>query len=220
VIISKQKPIEEILESLKNETTVYIVGCGECATVTRTGGEPELAAMKAKLEEAGKRVVATDLVAAGCQELDLKRILRQNKEAAAEAEAFLVLSCGAGTQSVREGTTKHVVPGTDTLFVGNVKRQMEFEEKCSLCGECVLEEYGAICPVTRCPKGLLNGPCGGTNHGKCETDPDKDCAWTLIYNQLKVEGRDDKLERIHAPKRWNAVGRPGLLTRTSAEGGK
>ena len=220
MIISKQKPIEEILESLKGETNVYIVGCGECATVTRVGGEPELAAMKAKLEEAGKRVVATDMVAAGCQELDLKRILRQNKEAAGEAEAFLVLSCGAGTQAVREGTTKHVVPGTDSLFLGNVKRQLEFEEKCSLCGECVLEEYGAICPVTRCPKGLLNGPCGGTNHGKCETDPDKDCAWTLIYNQLKAEGRPDKLERIHAPKKWNAIGRPGLVTRTSGEGGK
>jgi ferredoxin len=221
LIISKQKPIEEILESLKDDTNVFIVGCGECATVTQVGGEKELAAMKARLEEAGKHVVATDMVAAGCQELDLKRILRGHKEAADAADAFLVLSCGAGTQAVREGTTKHVVPGADSLFLGNVKRQLDFEEKCSLCGECVLDEYGAICPVTRCAKGLLNGPCGGTNHGKCETDPDKDCAWVLIYNQLKSEGREDKLGRTHAPKHWNAVNRPGrVMARKPSEGDK
>ncbi len=155
---------------------MFIVGCGECATVTQTGGEKEVAEMKAQLEEAGKKVVGIDMVAANCQELDLKRILRKHKEATEEAEAFLVLSCGAGTQSVRAATDKHVVPGNDTLFLGNVQRSMDFVEKCSLCGDCVLDDYGAICPVTRCAKGLLNGPCGGTSHGKCEVDPEMDCA--------------------------------------------
>ncbi len=108
---------------------MFIVGCGECATVTQTGGEKELAAMKADLEEAGKQVVAIDMVAAGCQELDLKRILRQNKEAAEEAEAFLVLSCGAGTQSVREGTDqargpRHrlALPGQRQAAAGSSRR--------------------------------------------------------------------------------------------------
>jgi ferredoxin len=217
LIISKQKPFEEILESLKDNTTVYIVGCGECATVTQTGGETEVAEMKARLEEAGKKVVATDVAHSACHELDMKRIFRQNKEAAGEADAFLVLSCGSGTQSVREGTTKHVIPGTDSLFVGNVKRSGSYEEKCSLCGECVLDEYGAICPVTRCAKGILNGPCGGTNHGKCEVDPDKDCAWVLIYNQLKSEDRIDTFLKIQQPKRFNAVQRPGKLDLREAE---
>lgn len=211
MIISKQKPFEEILESLAGNTTVYIVGCGECATMTQSGGEIEVADMKARLEEAGKTVVATDVAHSTCQELDIKRIFRQNKEAAASADAFLVLACGAGTQSVREATTKHVAPGANSLFVGNVKRQMVFEEKCSLCGECILDEYGAICPVTRCAKGILNGPCGGTNNGKCEVDSEKDCAWVLIYNQLKSEDRLDRFMNIHTPKRWNAVERPGRL---------
>lgn len=211
MIISKQKPFEEILESLTGNTNIYIVGCGECATMTQTGGETELAEMKTRLEEAGKTVVATDMAHATCQELDIKRIFRQNKEAAAAADAFLVLSCGAGTQSVREATTKHVSPGANSLFVGNVKRQMVFEEKCSLCGECVIDEYGAICPVTRCAKGILNGPCGGTNNGKCEVDSEKDCAWVLIYNQLKSEDKLDSFMKIHGPKRWNAVERPGRL---------
>jgi ferredoxin len=219
LIISKQKPFEEILESLKDDTNIYIVGCGECATVTQSGGEPEVAEMKAKLEAAGKNVVATDVAHSACHELDMKRIFRQNKEAAGSADAFLVLSCGAGSQAVREGTTKHVAPGTDSLFVGNIKRAGSFEEKCSLCGECVLDEYGSICPVTRCAKGILNGPCGGTNHGKCEVDPDKECAWVLIYNQLKAEGKIDKFLKIHGPKRFNAVQRPGKLDTRDEEKG-
>ncbi len=217
MIISTQKPFEEILESLKGEDTVYIVGCGECATMTQSGGEPEVDEMKARLEEAGKKVVATDVAHAACHELDMKRIFRQNKEAALAADAFLVLSCGAGVQSVREGTSKHVTPGANSLFVGNVKRQMSFEEKCSLCGECILDEYGAICPVTRCAKGILNGPCGGTNNGKCEVDSDKDCAWVLIYNQLKSEDKLDSFMTIHGPKRWNAVERPGRLDGKAAD---
>lgn len=209
MIIAKKKPIEDIIRALEGETKVFIVGCGECATVTQTGGEKEVAEMKTKLEEAGKKVVGVDVAASTCQELDLKRILRKHKEEAGEAEAFLVLSCGAGTQSVRAATDKHVLPGNDTLFLGNIRRSMDFVEKCSLCGECVLDEYGAICPVTRCSKGLLNGPCGGMSHGKCEVDPEMDCAWVLIHEQLKKEGREDKRTRTHAPKDWNVIARPG-----------
>lgn len=209
MIIAKKKPIEDIIKSLEGETNVFIIGCGECATVTQTGGEKEVAEMKAKLEEAGKKVVAVDMVAANCQELDVKRILRKHKEAGEAAEAFLVLSCGAGTQSVRAATDKHVLPGNDSLFLGNVQRSMDFVEKCSLCGDCVLDDYGAICPVTRCAKGLLNGPCGGTSHGKCEVDPEMDCAWVLIHEQLKKEGREDKRTRTHAPKDWNVITHPG-----------
>ncbi|MCZ7662133.1 MAG: methylenetetrahydrofolate reductase C-terminal domain-containing protein [Thermoleophilia bacterium] len=215
--ITKQKPFEEILESLANDTNIYIVGCGECATQTQTGGEEQVADIQARLQEAGKTIVATDVAHSTCHELDMKRIFRQNKAAAATADAFLVLSCGGGVQSVREATSKHVVPGADSLFVGNTKRNMVFEEKCSLCGECVLDEYGAICPVTRCAKGILNGPCGGTNMGKCEVDSEKDCAWVLIYNQLKSEDKLDKFMKIHSPKRWNAVERPGRINGRTAD---
>lgn len=219
MIISRSKPFEEILASLEGDTNIYIVGCGECATVTQTGGETEVADMKARLEEQGKKVVATDVAHSACHELDMKRIFRQNKDAALSADAFLVLSCGAGTQSVREGTTKHVLPGTDSMFVGNIKRAGNYEEKCSLCGECVLDEYGSICPVTRCAKGILNGPCGGTNNGMCEVDSDKDCAWVLIYNQLNSEDKLDKFMKIQSPKRYNAVQRPGRVEPVKEEKG-
>ena len=165
--------------------------------------------MKAKLEAAGKKVVATDVAHSACHELDMKRIFRQNKEAAGVGGRLpgpvLRRRHPVGARRHRRSTS---LPGTDSLFVGQHQaRRQSYEEKCSLCGECVLDEYGAICPVTRCAKGILNGPCGGTNHGKCEVDPDKDCAWVLIYNQLKAEDKLDKFLKIHGPKNFNAVQR-------------
>jgi hypothetical protein len=209
LIISKKKPLEEVMEDLAGDKKIVILGCGECATATCTGGEPEVAAMKAALEAAGHEVVFTEVVHTGCHELE--RILRLNKETVGQADAFLVLSCGAGTQAARAATDKHVVPGCDPLFLGNIQRSMDFLEKCSHCGACVIDDYGAICPITRCAKGLVNGPCGGTSHGKCEVDPEMDCAWTLIHTQLKKEGREDKRTMVHGPKEWNVIKRPGVL---------
>ena len=103
------------------------------------------------------------------------------------------------------------MPGCDPLFLGNIQRSMDFMEKCSHCGACVIDDYGAICPITRCAKGLVNGPCGGTSHGKCEVDPEMDCAWTLIHEQLKKEGREDKRTMLHEPKDWNVIRRPGAV---------
>lgn len=211
MIISKKKPFEEVLEDLEGLTNIVILGCGECATATRTGGPEEVADMKAKLEEHGKNVVFTEIVHTGCHELDVKRILRQGKDACGEADGFLVLSCGAGAQACRAATDKRVIPGCDPLFLGNIQRSMDFAEKCSHCGGCVIDDYGAICPITRCAKGLVNGPCGGTSHGKCEVDPEMDCAWTLIFNQLKKEGREDKLKMLHGPKDWNVIRHPGAV---------
>ena len=96
----------------------------------------------------------------------------------------------------------------------------QFEEKCRLCGDCILDVTGAICPVTRCHKVILNGPCGGTNEGKCEVDPEKDCAWTLIYQQLEKEGRLDKMKEYQPPKNWNPVLKTGRLVIERKKGGE
>jgi hypothetical protein len=79
-----------------------------------------------------------------------------------------VLSCGAGVQTVADATSKPVFPGLESVFLGNVVRHGVFEERCQMCGDCVLDLTGGICPVTTCPKGLLNGPCGGMWDGMCE----------------------------------------------------
>ncbi len=189
MIIARQKPFADILAMVGDAETVYIVGCGECATATETGGEREAQAMKARLEAAGKRVTGIDVAHSVCQELDVKRLFRARRADVAEAEVVLVLSCGAGSQSVRGATDKQVIAGTDTLFLGNSKRQLDYEEKCTLCGDCVIDRFGGICPIARCSKGLVNGPCGGSDHGKCEVDPERDCAWVLIFEALEKQGR-------------------------------
>jgi len=142
-----------------------------------------------------------------------------NEEALAVADAVLVLSCGEGTQIVRqcteeEGLTIPVVSGTNT--VGHMGTQVspvenpygEFLEQCAECGECLLNSTGGICPVTRCAKGLLNGPCGGAKDGKCETNPDRDCAWVLIYNRLKALDALDNMKEIREAKHYSKAAHP------------
>ena len=209
MIISKQKPFEVILEELSDAKSVFLVGCGDCATLCETGGEDQVKEMAEKLGSEGKNVTGSVVLEVGCHELDAKKQFRAQKDEVAEADAILVMSCGAGTQAARAVTDKPVFPSNDTLFLGNILRYGNFEEKCSFCGDCILDETGAICPVTRCHKGILNGPCGGTDDGKCEVDPDKDCAWTLIFQQLEKEGRVDKMKEYRPAKNWNAVLKPG-----------
>ncbi len=209
MIITKQKPFEVVLEELKDAESVFLVGCGECATLCETGGEDQVKEMAEKLESEGKKVAGSMMLDVGCHELDMKKQFRGQKDEVAEADAIVVMSCGAGTQAARAVTDKPVFPSNDTLFLGNILRYGNFEEKCSMCGDCILDETGSICPVTRCHKGILNGPCGGTNDGKCEVDPDKDCAWTLIYQQLEKEGRVEDMKEYRPAKNWNTVLRPG-----------
>jgi hypothetical protein len=189
---TEQKSREEILKLLADHTKVFIVGCGDCATVCQTGGEVEVAEMKAFLEESGKEVTGSLIPDSACQILDVKRLLKQEKEAVAAADSVLVLCCGAGVQSlVANLEDKCVLPGCDSLFLADTQRLGNLHEWCSTCGECVVAEYGGICPITRCPKGQVNGPCGGTDNGKCEVDPEQDCVWTLIYQRFdKIPGRE------------------------------
>lgn len=181
-----------------------MVGCGDCATLCRTGGQEQIDEMAQKLKGRNISVTGNAVVNATCHELDTKRILRQNRESVESAEAILVLACGAGIQAVGDSQKKPVVSGCDSMFIGNSKRHMHFYEKCSVCGECVLNRTGGICPETRCPKSLINGPCGGAVGGKCEVDSHNPCVWIEIYERLKAFGRLDDLMEIIGPKN-NAV---------------
>ncbi|NPV45679.1 MAG: 5,10-methylenetetrahydrofolate reductase [Armatimonadetes bacterium] len=207
---TEQKTREEILKMLENDETIFIVGCGDCATICQTGGEVEVAEMKQFLEESGKKVSGTLIPESACQVLDVARLLRQQKEEVAAADSILVLSCGAGVQSVVENLKdKPVHPGCNSLFIANTKRLGQLHEWCSTCGECVIDEYGGVCPITRCPKGQVNGPCGGTDQGKCEVDPEQDCVWTLIYQRLEhVPGKEKVETTLYGAKNFDAGRHP------------
>ena len=210
MIATQAKDFDELLKTLAAAETIYIVGCGDCATVLQTGGEYEVEEMKRKLEEAGKTITGTIVPDVTCQVLDIKRLLRREQEAIEAADALLVMACGAGLQAVAEVMEdKPAYAALDTTFAADKFRGGQFYEWCSLCGECIADQYGGICPVTRCPKGQLNGPCGGSDKGKCEVDPDKDCVWALIYQRLEKVGDKAEIEaQLAEPKDHEKSARP------------
>lgn len=204
MIMQRQKPFEDILKYLEGEGRVFVIGCTECATVCQVGGEPEVEEMKKKLEGAGKKVTGTAIPEAVCMLQNTKKVFREHKKEIDEADSILVLCCGDGVQTAKEASGKKVHPGTDSLFLGEVLRFGQFEERCRMCGDCILDRTGGICPITRCSKGLLNGPCGGYSaEGKCEVDPERDCAWLLIYKALEETGELDKIKEPAPPRDYS-----------------
>ncbi|MFA4982024.1 MAG: methylenetetrahydrofolate reductase C-terminal domain-containing protein [Candidatus Omnitrophota bacterium] len=213
MIITKQKEIKEILRFLENEDKIFIVGCGECSTTCKTGGEEEIKRVKEALEKEGKTVTGYCVPEAPCIASKVKLELARNRKIIESSDAILVLACGLGIQSVAENLRidKKVHVGCDTLFMGAIDAGGAFQERCSACGDCILDLTGIICPVTRCSKSLMNGPCGGQDKGKCEVDKDRDCAWVLIYNQLKKHGKLHLLKEIRPPKDYSKSTKPREL---------
>jgi len=211
MIATKQKPFEEILSSLEGEQRIFIVGCGDCATICHTGGEEEVWAMEEKLIAHGKQVAGTTVIDVACHTLKVRNVFNELAGQIEEADGLLILACGAGVQSAAQITGKTVHPGLDSLFLANIRRHGQFNERCSLCGECILDLTRGICPVTRCPKGLLNGPCGGAKDGRCEVEPERECCWVEIYHRLKERGELDRLLEYQPPKDFQRTVKPGRL---------
>jgi ferredoxin len=211
MIIAEQKPLQEIKSLVGNAETVLIVGCGTCVTVCFAGGAREAAIVASSLRMAtrldGAKNEITDVtVQRQCEWEYLDEI----KDAVEQADVVLSLGCGVGVQALVEHFPEAwVVPGLNTKFMGLPTEQGVWAERCAACGDCVLGLTGGICPIARCSKSLLNGPCGGSEAGHCEIDPDVPCAWQLIYDRLSAMGRLDALLEIQPPKNW----------RTSRDGG-
>ncbi len=217
MIITEQKPVSELLESLGSCRKIFLVGCGECAATCKTGGEAELKTMRALLEGQGKTVVGMCLPEAPCLASQIKIELAKNTRLLRQAEAVLVLACGLGVQSVQDNDRLGLVilPALNSICGALMDAQGNFLEKCSLCGECLLAKTGGICPITLCPKGLLNGPCGGMDKGKCEVDRDNDCAWVLIYKQMEKQGALGKFKEIQQPKDYKKALKPHKVIMTN-----
>ncbi len=206
MIITRKKPVEQVLAMLEGVKKVAIVGCGNCATACQTGGEKELEEMKAFLEERGFEVVATVIPEECCHKMLVKKEMKVLKGSG--AEAVLGMACGDGVQTVADNILLPVYPANDTLFLGQIERVGIFHEYCRMCGDCILGTTGGICPVTHCAKGLTNGPCGGQKNGKCEVDPENDCAWVRIYNRLVAIGQEDRLWQPRPDKGHGATAHP------------
>ncbi|HKI48701.1 MAG TPA: methylenetetrahydrofolate reductase C-terminal domain-containing protein [Desulfobacteria bacterium] len=206
--ITQQKPEAELDRLLEGLRRIFIIGCGTCTTLTQTGGAPEVAAMKKMLSQKGKMVTGDMVLAVACDNLTREALVEYGAHMS-QADAFVIMTCAFGVQNIALHSEKLVVPALNTLFIGKETAPGEFNEVCTQCGDCILGETGGICPVTSCHKGLVNGPCGGTNNGKCEIDSEKDCAWTLIYNRLLDLDRLKSMKKLQKPRNHQAELSPG-----------
>ena len=180
---------------------IFILGCGTCSTVCQTGGEEQVRDMAEKLREKGKEITGAIVVELPCDARVLKRDTRKMKREIENSGAILCMTCGAGVQDIFEHLGKTSIPALNTKFLGMIERIGEFYERCRACGECILYDTGGICPIVRCPKGMLNGPCGGMYNSKCEVGGyQRDCAWILIYNRLKELGMLDLYKSYKLPR--------------------
>ena len=217
--ITRAKRDDEIRELLDGFDAVFLVGCGTCSTLCRTGGVEEVAALSAKLTAGGKTVTGTTVIPVACDELS-EEILEEHEEAIKAAGAIVVMACAFGTQTIAARFPTPTVPAVDTLFLGRETGVGRFEEVCTQCGTCIIGFTGGICPVTSCHKGLLNGPCGGTDAGMCEIDKEKECAWTNIYRRLADQGRLDLIRTFRPPHNHQAEPKPGKIVIPADERGE
>ncbi len=219
MIVAKRKPLDQIEGMLEGCQKVLVVGCGTCVAVCMAGGEKEVEILSAELRMKAKlqnqpRTVDEITVTRQCD----KEYLEGLAKYVDQYDAILSTACGAGVQFLAERyDDKLVLPALNTLFIGVAEGPGVWAQKCMACEDCVLDQTGGICPMTLCAKNLLNGPCGGTDHGKCEADGQKDCAWTLIYNKLKKLGRLDSMRKIQPPKDYSVMAKPGKYTHEAFE---
>lgn len=206
--ITQYKPDEELDRLLTGCTRVFIMGCGTCSTLTKTGGEEQVKAMAEVMVQKGKAVTGQFVAPVACDNLTAEALDHYGKRIGL-ADAVIVMSCAYGVQNAARQLSKLVVPALDTLFVGKEEACGNFNEVCTQCGTCIIGETGGICPVTTCHKGLVNGPCGGTDNGKCEIDRNIDCAWTRIYNRLEELGKLSLMKKYQELRNHNRSPSPG-----------
>jgi len=219
MIIAERKPMEEIRQMIAPYKKLLLAGCATCVAVCWAGGEKEVGILASQLrldQSKGRKKIS--VLEATVERQCEKEMVEELRGKVQEVDAVLSLACGSGVQTMAEMfEDKPVFPAVNTTFIGMPEREGLWVEMCGACGDCFLDRTGGVCPVVRCAKGLLNGPCGGTRKGgKCEIDPEKDCAWVLIYRRLEKQGRLDLMRQYYTPRNFRAVKRPGRIQAVKA----
>lgn len=221
MIVADKKPIEEIIELVKDHERVLILGCNECVTVCEAGGKKEVGVLASALRmyfmNQGRRVtIDEETLERQCDHEYLEEI----RDTMDNYDAVVSIACGVGVQFMAEKYHEMpVYPGVNTCFMGATEKRGLWTERCQGCGQCILATTGGICPVSRCAKRVLNGPCGGSTKGKCELQTETDCAWQLIVDRLKALGRLDDYEKLAPLKDWSTdrAGGPRKVVREDVQ---
>jgi len=216
MIVGEQKPLEEIWEMIKIHKQVLVFGCNTCVAVCQQGGNKEAEVLASMLRmKATQEGVDIEITNSGIERQCEHEFFEKSEKEIQGSEAILSTACGIGVQFMAEKYAKPIYPGLNTTFLGAVEQFGVYTERCQACGNCVLGQTGGICPIARCAKRVMNGPCGGSTKGKCEISKDVDCAWQLIVDRLKLLGRMDDYETLTPIKDWSTdrAGGPRKLVR-------
>jgi len=219
MIVADRKPLDEILQMLAPYKKVLVLACGGCVTVCLTGGEKQADELASQLRLAAKDKgldlsIDVDCITRQCD----REFIANLKNDPSQYDAVLSIACGVGVGFMGEVfPASRFLPGLNTTFYGASTAPGTWAEYCHGCGECVLHLTGGICPMARCSKSLINGACGGTNHGKCEVSKEMDCGWYLIFKRLKEMGQLDELRKIRPAKDWRKDRGAGVRRLTHQE---
>lgn len=207
MIVADRKPIKEILEMIQDCRKILILGCKGCVTVCNVGGSKEVGILASALKIARKKQ-------GNVLEVDEKTLERQCdpeyvdqvKDMVDHYDAIISMACGVGPQFLSERYPgNRFFPAVNTKFFGGAVQHGVWEERCAGCGTCIIHHFGGMCPIARCSKSLLNGPCGGSANGKCEISREVDCIWDIIVRKKMEEGRLDELLELRPAKVWTTA---------------
>jgi len=221
MIIAEKKPIEEIISTISGYKRLLILGCNECVTVCEAGGKKEVEVLASALrmhfiKEGKECEIDERTLERQCDHEYLEEI----RDVVDQYDAILSLACGVGVQFAAEKYhSTPLLPGVNTVCLGANEQRGMWAERCQACGSCVLAATAGICPVSRCAKRVLNGPCGGSTNGKCEINKDLDCAWQLIIDRLKAMDKLDDYEKLAPIKDWSSdrAGGPRKVVREDVQ---
>ena len=221
MIVADKKPMEEIIEDIKNHDKVLVLGCNECVTVCEAGGKKEVGILASALRmyflNQGKEMkIDEETLERQCDHEYLEEI----RNIIDQYDAVVSIACGVGVQFMAEKYhSTPVYPGVNTCFMGATEERGLWTERCQGCGQCILSRTGGICPVSRCAKRVMNGPCGGSSKGMCEIDKELVCAWQLIVERLKALDRFDEYEELSPIKDWSTdrAGGPRKVVREDVQ---
>jgi len=205
MIVAKRKPMNEIAEMVAPYKNITVIGCRSCVAICLAGGEKEVkmaaSALKVKnRKEHRDQQFETLVVERQCE----KEWVKEVEDKILGADVVLSMACSLGAQTIADMyPEKTVFPGLNTGFLGVPEEQGVWSEKCVGCGDCIIHLTGGICPVARCAKSMMNGPCGGSSNGHCEVNLDIECAWYAIHERLKLQKRLDLIEKVMPPKDWS-----------------
>ncbi len=216
MIVADRKPLDEIIRLIGSARRIAIVGCGECVTVCHSGGEKNVLMLERELRmhsvATGAPIEVSGIVSRRQCDPEF------NEDAAGDWDVIVSLGCGAGAQTLAaQFPSIRVIPGLNTRFMGAHTSLMRWEERCAGCGNCSIHLFAGLCPIARCSKSLLNGPCGGSFEGHCEIDRSIECVWQKIVDRLTEDGRLDTLDEVCPPKDWRTSGAGGPRVYTSED---